>query len=129
MKRISTSILLLLVLTFSVYPILSLHFCGDELKSLNIGLMLMLLLSLLPVGLMQTVASVKEGMWYARSAEFMQQPLLNVFKWLRTVGDTIFAIGSLTLFWFVFQLTIKKKREPNERDKKTYIDIEEKNDL
>ncbi|HHX32351.1 MAG TPA: nitric-oxide reductase large subunit [Bacteroidales bacterium] len=97
--------------------------------SLNIGLMLMLLLSLLPVGLMQTVASVKEGMWYARSAEFMQQPLLNVFKWLRTVGDTIFAIGSLTLFWFVFQLTIKKKREPNERDKKTYIDIEEKNDL
>ena len=97
--------------------------------SLNIGLMLMLLLSLLPVGLMQTVASVKEGMWYARSAEFMQQPLLNVFKWLRTVGDTIFAIGSLTLFWFVFQLTIKKKREPNERDKKTYIDLEEKNDL
>ena len=90
--------------------------------TLNIGLMLMLLLSLLPVGLMQTVASVKEGIWYARSAEFMQQPLLNVFKWLRTVGDTIFAIGSLTLFWFVFQLTIKKKREPNERDKKTYID-------
>ena len=90
--------------------------------TLNIGLMLMLLLSLLPVGLMQTVASVKEGIWYARSAEFMQQPLLNVFKWFRTVGDTIFAIGSLTLFWFVFQLTIKKKREPNERDKKTYID-------
>lgn len=97
--------------------------------SLNIGLMLMLLLSLLPVGLMQTVASVKEGMWYARSAEFMQQPVVNVFKWLRTVGDTIFAIGSLTLFWFVYQLTIKKKREPNERDKKTYIDLEEKNDL
>ena len=97
--------------------------------SLNIGLMLMLLLSLLPVGLMQTVASVKEGMWYARSAEFMQHPVVNVFKWLRTVGDTIFAIGSLTLFWFVYQLTIKKKREPNERNKKTYIDLEEKNDL
>ena len=83
--------------------------------SLNIGLLLMVLLSLLPVGLMQTVASVKEGMWYARSAEFMQQPLVSVFKWLRTVGDTIFAIGSLTLFWFVYQLTIKKKREPTER--------------
>ncbi|MBF6597041.1 MAG: nitric-oxide reductase large subunit [Fermentimonas sp.] len=94
--------------------------------SLNIGLMLMLLLSLLPVGLMQTVASVKEGMWYARSAEFMQQPLLSIFKWLRTVGDTIFAIGSLTLFWFVFQLTMKKKREPNEKDKETYKDLEEK---
>ncbi|NCD14450.1 MAG: nitric-oxide reductase large subunit, partial [Bacteroidia bacterium] len=50
--------------------------------SLNIGLLLMVLLSLLPVGLMQTVASVKEGMWYARSAEFMQEPLVNTFKWL-----------------------------------------------
>lgn len=93
--------------------------------ALNIGLLLMVLLSLLPVGLMQTVASVKEGMWYARSAEFMQQPVVNVFKWLRTIGDTIFAVGSLTLFWFVYQLTIKKKRQPNERVK----EINDKNDL
>lgn len=85
--------------------------------SLNIGLLLMVVLSLLPVGLMQTVASVKEGMWYARSDEFMQQPMVNVFKWLRTVGDTIFALGSITLFLFVYQLTIKKKRKPNERVK------------
>ena len=79
--------------------------------SLNIGLLLMVVLSLLPVGLMQTVASVKEGMWYARSAEFMQQPLVSVFKWLRIVGDTIFAIGTLTLFWFVYTLTIKKNKQ------------------
>jgi nitric oxide reductase subunit B len=77
--------------------------------SLNIGLLLMVVLSLLPVGLMQTVASVKEGMWYARSAEFMQQPLVGTFKWLRILGDTIFAIGTLALFWFVYTLTIKKK--------------------
>lgn len=78
--------------------------------SLNAGLLLMVVLSLLPVGLMQTVASVNEGMWFARSAEFMQQPLVSAFKWLRIIGDTIFAIGSLSLFWFVYQLTIKKKR-------------------
>jgi len=78
--------------------------------SLNLGLLLMVVLSLLPVGLMQTVASVNEGMWYARSAEFMQQPLVSFFKWLRIVGDTIFAVGTLTLFWFVYQLTIKRKR-------------------
>ena len=77
--------------------------------TLNIGLLLMVVLSLLPVGLMQTVASVKEGMWYARSAEFMQQPLVSVFKWLRIVGDTVFAIGTLALFWFVYTLTVKKK--------------------
>jgi nitric oxide reductase large subunit len=32
-----------------------------------------LLLSELPRGLMQTVASVNKGMWWARSADFMQQ--------------------------------------------------------
>lgn len=83
--------------------------------SLNIGLLLMVVLSLLPVGLMQTVASVNEGMWYARSAEFMQQPLVSFFKWMRIFGDTIFAIGTLTLFLFVYQLTIKKKNKPTEK--------------
>ena len=34
--------------------------------SLYIGLLLMILLSVLPVGLAQTVASVDEGMWFAR---------------------------------------------------------------
>lgn len=79
--------------------------------TLNIGLFLMVVLSLLPVGLMQTVASVKEGMWFARSPEFMQQPLVSTFKWLRIVGDTIFAIGTLALFWFVYTLTIKKNKQ------------------
>ncbi|MCK9501478.1 MAG: nitric-oxide reductase large subunit [Lascolabacillus sp.] len=97
------------------------HKWNDKLISftfwtLNIGLLLMVVLSLLPVGLMQTVASVKEGMWWARSAEFMQQPLLNVFKWLRTIGDTIFAIGSIALFLFVYQLTIMKKRKSTEKE-------------
>ena len=33
--------------------------------SINIGLALMVLISVLPVGLMQTWASVEHGMWYA----------------------------------------------------------------
>lgn len=77
--------------------------------AINIGLLLMIFLSILPVGFMQTVASVNEGMWYARSAEFMQQPILNTFRWLRIVGDTIFAVGALALFWFVFTLSFQKK--------------------
>ena len=69
--------------------------------AINIGLLLMVLLSILPVGLAQTVASVKYGMWYARSAEFMQNPTLQNFRWMRVIGDTIFAIGTLGLAWFV----------------------------
>lgn len=82
---------------------------GFSFWAINIGLLLMIFLSVLPVGFMQTVASVNEGMWYARSSEFMQQPTLVVFRWLRTIGDTIFALGTLSLFWFVFKLAIQKK--------------------
>jgi nitric oxide reductase subunit B len=72
--------------------------------SINIGLALMVLLSDLPRGLMQTVASVNEGMWWARSAEFMQQGIMETFRWLRVVGDTIFGIGVVVLGWFVLGL-------------------------
>ena len=73
--------------------------------SINIGLALMVLMSLLPVGLAQTWASVEHGMWYARSAEFLQTPVLEVFRWLRSIGDTIFAVGILALGWFVVGLS------------------------
>jgi nitric oxide reductase subunit B len=72
--------------------------------SLNIGLITMALLSILPIGLLQTLASVKEGLWYARSAEFMQQDHMVILKWLRSIGDTIFAVGTVALAWFVFGL-------------------------
>lgn len=72
--------------------------------SINIGLALMVLLSVLPVGLAQTWVSVKNGMWYARSAEFLQDPLIITFKWLRVIGDTVFTLGALALAWFIFGL-------------------------
>jgi nitric oxide reductase subunit B len=72
--------------------------------SINIGLALMVLISVLPIGLMQTWASVEHGLWYARSMEFMQTPTMEVLRWLRVIGDTIFAAGALALGWFVIGL-------------------------
>ncbi len=72
--------------------------------AINIGLALMVLLSVLPVGLMQTWASVEHGLWYARSAEFLQTDLMDTLRWMRIVGDTIFAIGVVALGWFVLGL-------------------------
>ncbi|RYL94933.1 nitric-oxide reductase large subunit [Sporolactobacillus sp. THM7-4] len=69
--------------------------------AINIGLALMVLLSLLPIGLMQTWASVQHGMWYARSAEFLSRGIVHQFVWLRIIGDSIFAIGALALVWFI----------------------------
>jgi nitric oxide reductase subunit B len=69
--------------------------------SLNGGLMAMCILSLLPVGLMQTWASVEHGYWYARSSEFMQTPVMQSFRWMRVPGDTIFFLGAVALVVFV----------------------------
>jgi nitric oxide reductase subunit B len=75
--------------------------------TINIGLFSMVTFSLLPVGLMQTWASVQYGYWYARSAEFLQSDIMNTLRWTRAFGDTIFAIGSLVLVYFVFNLSFK----------------------
>lgn len=77
--------------------------------SLNLGLLLMALLSLLPVGVWQAWESIEHGMWYARSAELMQDPAMVKLKWMRTFGDVIFAVGIVTSAWFVFDLTLKNK--------------------
>lgn len=69
--------------------------------ALNGGLMMMCVLSLLPVGLMQTWASVDHGYWYARSPEFMQTPTMQTLRWLRVPGDTVFFLGAVALVWFV----------------------------
>ncbi len=67
---------------------------------LNLGLVLMIALSLLPVGLAQAVASMDKGMWWARSAEFLQQPWLATLRWMRAPGDMLFlfGLGSLVVF-------------------------------
>lgn len=77
--------------------------------SINIGLVLMLVISVLPVGVLQTIASIKHGMWYARSSEFLHGSEITTLKWLRVAGDTIFGIGALLLFAFIIKLKIIKK--------------------
>ena len=69
--------------------------------ALNGGLAAMCGLSLLPVGLMQTSASVEYGYWYARSSEFMQTDLMQTLRWMRVPGDTIFFLGAVALVIFV----------------------------
>jgi nitric oxide reductase subunit B len=84
--------------------------------AMNGGLMAMIVLSLLPVGLLQTVASVKHGYWYSRSSEFLGQGLMQTLRWLRMPGDTLFAIGAIGFVLFVFGLgfgySLADKRRP-----------------
>lgn len=72
--------------------------------SINIGLLLQVLLSILPIGMIQVWASVEYGMWYARSAEFLNTPLIETLTWFRVIGDTIFAVGLFGLAYFIIGL-------------------------
>ncbi|MDE1920445.1 MAG: nitric-oxide reductase large subunit [Candidatus Omnitrophica bacterium] len=74
--------------------------------ALNIGLMAMGVLSLLPVGLMQTWASVNHGYWYARSSAFLQTPMINFWRWMRVPGDTIFSLGAIAIIVFMGKVFI-----------------------
>jgi nitric oxide reductase subunit B len=66
---------------------------------LNLGLVLMIATTMLPIGIMQFLASADQGLWYARSAEFLQQHHVITLHWLRTVGDVLFIIGALSIIW------------------------------
>jgi len=76
---------------------------------LNIGLMLMIVLSLLPIGIYQAFASLEHGMWYARSAELLQQSHLQNLRWVRMIGDTILIIGGISFLAQLLKFMLNKK--------------------
>ena len=80
--------------------------------ALNIGLAMMAVFTLLPLGTMQLLAAIEHGYYYARSAEFMQQPIVDLLVWMRVPGDTIFSVGAFALAWFVLRLWIAPRRDP-----------------
>ena len=77
--------------------------------AINIGMLMEILFSLLPIGLMQTYQSVNQGYWYARSPEFMQTSIMQTLRWMRLFGDTVFAIGAIAFVWFAINLMIRRK--------------------
>ena len=78
--------------------------------TLNIGLACMGLITLLPLGILQLLATIEHGYWFARSADFMQRPIVHLLVWMRVPGDTLFSIGALILAWFVLRLWIPPRR-------------------
>jgi nitric oxide reductase subunit B len=62
--------------------------------SLNIGLAMMVFMSLLPAGIYQAYHAITTGLWYARSAEVIHSPVMETLVWLRVPGDVVFATGS-----------------------------------
>ena len=80
--------------------------------AMNAGLALMVGLSLLPIGLAQAAASIEHGLWYARSADFLQQPWVETLRWLRLIGDTVFILGAFGFIGFLLGLRTGWSYEP-----------------
>ena len=72
----------------------------------------MIVFSLLPIGLAQTWASVETGLWYARSADFLQLAWMQALRWMRIIGDTTFAVGVAAFAWFMIGLATGWSYEP-----------------
>ncbi|CAN7756942.1 nitric-oxide reductase large subunit [Variovorax sp. LjRoot84] len=71
---------------------------------LNIGLAMMVFLSLLPAGIYQAWASVTQGLWYARSAEIVHSRVMEILVWMRVPGDIVFALGAVLLAGYALRL-------------------------
>lgn len=63
--------------------------------SLNIGLGLMVVTNLVPIGIMQLYDSFKNGYWHARDISFFMQPAVRTVEWLRLPGDVLFIVGGI----------------------------------
>jgi nitric oxide reductase subunit B len=69
---------------------------------LNIGLAGMILITLLPVGMVQLQTAFEQGFWVARDPSFYQDGLVRVLLWLRIIPDSIFILaGVVPLVWAV----------------------------
>ncbi|ACU63206.1 nitric-oxide reductase large subunit [Chitinophaga pinensis] len=77
---------------------------GTAFWLINIGLLVMVSISMLPIGIMQGIASIQHGYWYARSAEFMQTDTMQTLRWFRVPGDIMLAIGETLLVVFIIGL-------------------------
>ena len=64
----------------------------------NIGLFMMVFLSLFPSGLRQVWDVMQNGYWHARSEAFIHETPALVIEWLRFPGDVVFIVfGSIPL--------------------------------
>ncbi len=62
---------------------------------LNVGLLLMVLITLFPGGVLQLVDAVNNGYWHARSAAFLGGSLIKFVEWIRIVPDLTFGIAGV----------------------------------
>jgi nitric oxide reductase subunit B len=77
--------------------------------SLNIGLAMMVFMSLVPAGIYQASAAISRGLWYARSPEIVHSRVMEMLVWLRVPGDIVFAAGGVFLALYAARLLLRRR--------------------
>lgn len=77
---------------------------------MNIGLAVLVLIFVLPVGFLQLEVAFTESYAAARSQEFYTMDLIQTAYWLRIPGDVMIILGSIVFAWDVFAKL--RHREP-----------------
>ncbi len=77
--------------------------------ALNLGLAMMVFLSLVPSGLYQAYHSVTTGFWYARSPAVVHSKVMETLVWMRVPGDIVFGCGAILLALFVARLLVVRR--------------------
>jgi nitric oxide reductase subunit B len=83
---------------------------------LNIGLAMMVTMSLFPQGLYQAYQSFTRDYAYARSADVIHGPVMQALVWARVPGDLVFTIGVVAFALFMVRALFGRKRPmPSDR--------------
>jgi nitric oxide reductase subunit B len=94
--------------------------------SINIGLLLMVLLDLFPAGIWQFKSVTDNGLWFARSHQFIESTGFQTLTWMRIIGGSLFTLGGvIPIVWFITtrrkmlkEKNINKQIEKNTGDEK-----------
>ena len=79
---------------------------------LNIGLLMMVVFSLFPGGVLQLYDVLNNGYWHARSLAYGGQETARLLEWMRTPGDLVFIlVGILPLLYAVTKCYLNPKRK------------------
>jgi nitric oxide reductase subunit B len=90
---------------------------------INIGLGLMVVLSLFPSGIMQVVDVMQHGYWHARSFDYLNSDRARFIEWMRMPGDVVFILfGAIPLViasvkcYFGMRADVKEEQQTLQAD-------------
>lgn len=79
----------------------------------NVGLAMMLGMSLFPSGVLQVWDVALHGYWHARSIDYMSSPRSHLIEWLRLPGDLVFIfLGAVPLVIAAVRGWLGVRRQP-----------------